>query len=266
MTPHQETETTPLTNTGEHHTHHHPHKKGLTTPQAIVIGSIIIACGIVGYGMITSQGQTGTKTVSSPLPKILKTIGVNKKEFETCVNSGEMGIVVSSSIDDGVNAGVSGTPTTFVVKEQDGKLYTIATITGAQTYDFLEQAINEALTTTKTKTFPVFKGRKVEATEHKEGSTSNGVYVIEYSDMECPFCIRFHYTVGQVRDAFADTGKIAFVYRHFPLTSIHPHAQKEAEMASCVGKLKGDEGYFSFIDQVFDFKVKNDIGYLPVGN
>ena len=52
--------------------------------------------------------------------------------------------------------------------------------------------------------------------------------VVEYGDFECPYC-------GQaepvVRELLADFGDVRYVWRHLPLTDVHPHAQLAAEAA-----------------------------------
>ena len=63
------------------------------------------------------------------------------------------------------------------------------------------------------------------------------VTVVEFSDLQCPFCKRFHdETFSQFKATYIDTGKVRFVYRHFPLTQIHPFAEKAAEAAECAAK------------------------------
>ncbi len=75
---------------------------------------------------------------------------------------------------------------------------------------------------------------------NKEGS----VTVIEYSDAECPFCASFHPTMERIVSEFPE---VRWVYRHFPLTSIHSNAFSAAVAGECVGALKGDAAFFSFM-------------------
>jgi len=64
------------------------------------------------------------------------------------------------------------------------------------------------------------------------GPVDAPVTVIEFSDFQCPFCSRFwDQTLPQIKQAYE--GKVKFVYRDFPLTSIHPYAEKAAEAAEC---------------------------------
>jgi protein-disulfide isomerase len=70
--------------------------------------------------------------------------------------------------------------------------------------------------------------------DHVRGDVNAAVTLVEYSDFQCPYCDRFHSTMKQVADAYK--GKIRWVYRHFPLSSIHPDAQKSAEAAECAAE------------------------------
>lgn len=72
--------------------------------------------------------------------------------------------------------------------------------------------------------------------DYVKGDADAPVTIIEWSDFECPFCARFHtQTAGQIEENFVKTGKVKFVYKHFPL-SFHQNAQKAAEAAECAGE------------------------------
>ena len=96
------------------------------------------------------------------------------------------------------------------------------------------------------------------------GGKNAEVTIVEFSDLECPFCKTFHPTMQQVVDEYGD--KVKWVYRHFPLTSIHSKAQKEAEAAECAGELGGNTGFWSYIDRVYEVTPSNnglDLAKLP---
>lgn len=58
--------------------------------------------------------------------------------------------------------------------------------------------------------------------------------LIEFSDFECPYCRRHAGDAFQrLKSEFVDTGKIQYVFRHFPLEAIHPSALRVAEAAEC---------------------------------
>jgi len=63
--------------------------------------------------------------------------------------------------------------------------------------------------------------------DHVRGAESAGVTVVEYGDFECPQCTQAFPIVQSIGEAFGD--RLRFVYRHFPLTNVHAHAQHAAE-------------------------------------
>jgi len=60
--------------------------------------------------------------------------------------------------------------------------------------------------------------------------------MVEFTDLECPFCRQFHVTTfEQLKKNYIDTGKLRFVTRDFPL-DFHPHARPAAHAARCAGE------------------------------
>ncbi len=93
---------------------------------------------------------------------------------------------------------------------------------------------------------------KVTADDHILGNPNADVIIIEYTDLECPFCKQFHGTIKQIMSEFGTDGKVAWVIRNFPLASLHENAPRLAESAECVASLAGNEAYFKFLDVLFD--------------
>ncbi len=89
----------------------------------------------------------------------------------------------------------------------------------------------------------------VSKADHVRGNPKAKVTIIEYSDFECPFCSRFHPTVMQVLEEFSDD--VNWVYRHFPLTSIHPSAMSAAIASECAGDVGGNDAFWGFTDKLF---------------
>jgi len=82
------------------------------------------------------------------------------------------------------------------------------------------------------------------------GDENAPVTIIEFSDFQCPFCARFHsQTLPLLKSQYIDTGKVKFIYRDFPLSSIHPDAQKAAEAAECAGE---QNAYYKMHDKIFE--------------
>jgi len=81
------------------------------------------------------------------------------------------------------------------------------------------------------------------------GKPDAPVTIIEFSDYQCPFCERFFSTtLPALKADYIATGKVRYVFRDFPLDSIHPQARKAAEAAHCAG----EQGkYWEMHDRLF---------------
>lgn len=88
--------------------------------------------------------------------------------------------------------------------------------------------------------------REVQETDHIEGDPQSSVVLIEYGDFQCPGCGALFPALEQVKQEFGD--QFAFVYRHFPLTNIHPNAMAAHRAAEAAGK-QGQ--FFAMHDMLF---------------
>ncbi len=116
-------------------------------------------------------------------------------------------------------------------------------------------------------TTPEVEVAPVTKDDHIRGNPNADIVIVEFSDYDCPFCKRFHEeTMLQVMNEYGTDGEVAWVYRHFPLEQLHPNAPKIAEAAECVGKLGGNEAFWTFSDLVFGERSINqatDMTALP---
>lgn len=97
----------------------------------------------------------------------------------------------------------------------------------------------------------------ISADDHiRNNSKNTQIVIVEYSDTECPFCKDFHNTMIQVMDKYGD--KVAWVYRHFPIDSLHQKARKEAEATECANKLGGNDAFWKYLDMIFESTPSND--------
>jgi len=95
--------------------------------------------------------------------------------------------------------------------------------------------------------------------DHVRGNINNAkVVLIEYSDLECPFCKKFDPVMKQVLKEY--DGKVAWVYRHYPLP-FHENAQKEAEASECAADLGGNITFWNYIDAIIDRTTSNGKGF-----
>jgi Na+/H+ antiporter NhaA len=68
--------------------------------------------------------------------------------------------------------------------------------------------------------------------DHIRGPEESDVTLVEYGDLECPYCGQAE-TV--IRELLADFGELRYVWRHLPLNDVHPHAQLAAEASEAAG-------------------------------
>lgn len=94
--------------------------------------------------------------------------------------------------------------------------------------------------------------------DHIRGNKNAKLTLVEYSDLECPFCKRFHPTMQELLKTYGD--KIRWVYRHYPL-SFHANAQKESEATECVAELGGNDAFWSYVDKMFEKTTSNGTGF-----
>jgi protein-disulfide isomerase len=71
------------------------------------------------------------------------------------------------------------------------------------------------------------------AIDHQLGPASARITLIEYGDIESPACREAHVAIGILLREHPK--QLRFVFRHFPETAIHPHAERAAEAAEAVG-------------------------------
>src|SRR5579862_5500516 len=84
-----------------------------------------------------------------------------------------------------------------------------------------------------TKREPKSRGTQISEKDHALGNPNASVTLLEYGDYECPYCGEAHRTVKALQEALGDD--FCFVYRNFPLTEVHPHAEQAAESVEAAG-------------------------------
>ena len=78
-------------------------------------------------------------------------------------------------------------------------------------------------------------------TGHMLGSTEAPLTMVEFTDLQCPFCRQFHATTfEQLKAAYIDTGKLRYFSRDFPIVDLHPLSAVAARASRCAG----DQGKF----------------------
>lgn len=98
--------------------------------------------------------------------------------------------------------------------------------------------------------------KPVDSQDHIRENRNAQILLVEYSDLECPFCKEFHPVILQAIKDY--NGKFALVFRHFPLDLKHPKARKEAEATECAGELGGENGFWKMVDKIFEVTPSNN--------
>lgn len=102
--------------------------------------------------------------------------------------------------------------------------------------------------------------------DHIIGASNPKVTLIEYSDLECPFCKNFDTTMNKIMQKYGN--QVAWVYRHFPLdcvdntspecTVLHSKARHEAVASECAFEQGGNDAFWKYITQVFSITPSNN--------
>lgn len=98
--------------------------------------------------------------------------------------------------------------------------------------------------------------RPISAEDHILGNPNAEIFIVEYSDTECPFCKMFHYTMHEV--IAESDGNVAWVYRHFPIEQLHRKAFREALATECAAEQGGNEVFWIYVDQIYARTNSND--------
>ncbi len=82
------------------------------------------------------------------------------------------------------------------------------------------------------------------------GNPNADVIIVEYSDFECPYCKLFHSTMNDIMYEYGREGKVAWIFRHFPLEA-HKNAKGAAIASECVYRIGGNEKFWQYSNFLF---------------
>lgn len=93
--------------------------------------------------------------------------------------------------------------------------------------------------------------------DHLRGNLNAKVMLVEFSDLQCPFCSSVHPTLQKLVNDYQ--GQVAWAYKHFPIDQLHPYARKAAEASECAS----EQGKFwEYADDIFANQALLNDGYL----
>lgn len=99
---------------------------------------------------------------------------------------------------------------------------------------------------------------EISKSDHILGDPNAPVVLVEFSDTECPFCKMFQTTMNSVMDTYGKSGKVAWVYRYFPLDGLHKKSRSEAQAVECVSELGGSTAFWKMLDTIYQNTPGND--------
>jgi len=224
------------------------------SPLLVVIAVVLaFAVGVLWQKVNTLEkgGTTGTQPTTekeSPLSvanlkKYAKELKLNEKDFNSCLDSDKYAQKIKDDQAYGEKVGISGTPGFFVNGKFLGGAYPfeafqdvidkeIAGKGSTNGANYIEMLASAAKTDPKGFD-PVPKAIEI-GTSPVKGDGK--VTIIEFSDFECPYCIRhFTQTYSKLMSEYVNKGLVKYSFKHFPL-SFHPNAQKAAEASECANE------------------------------
>ncbi len=88
--------------------------------------------------------------------------------------------------------------------------------------------------------------------DHILGNPDAPLFIIEYSDTECPFCRDFHNTVKNILEDWGPTGNVSLVYRH--MATLNSNSYNEALASECVAEISGNQDFWKYIASIYNQK------------
>lgn len=204
--------------------------------------------------------QANNPLSTDNLKKYAKDLKLDTNKFNACLDKGDKKSTVDNELKIGSGVGVQGTPGFFINGKKLG---------GAFPFEMFREIIDKELSgqssescadystelqqycddTGKDQNKPFNPVSKTVETNQPvaRGPEDAKVTIIEFSDFQCPYCIRAYPTVKKVLSTYNNDVKL--VYMQFPLNNIHPFAQKASEAALCAQ----DQGKFwEMHDKLFE--------------
>ena len=176
-------------------------------------------------------------------------IGLEAGDYEACLASGRFDDAIQASVEEAKALGVPSTPYFFI----NG-----LPLDGARPYEHFEIAVGLAEEGRLAEIYapppdePTQPSGPVEVAienAYAIGDPNAPITIVEFTDFQCPFCERhFNQTYPQLVDKYVEAGTVQYVFKDFPLNSIHPQAAKAAEAARCAGD---QEAFLDMHDLLF---------------
>lgn len=202
----------------------------------------------------TTPTPTSIPTISlkvEDLKKYAADLGLDQDKFNQCLDQNQKAEAVKQDITYGSSVGVSGTPAFFINGRFLGGAFPFDAFKeiidkelggkgSSNPKDYSQDLQNAALPQGNQPAPFNPKAIKIQVADSDPvlGPQEAKVTILEFSDFQCPYCLRGYQTMEQVLSTYKD--QVRFVFKQYPLTQIHQYAQKAAEASLCAN----DQGKF----------------------
>lgn len=182
----------------------------------------------------STSGDKGTQTAGGnnqqqaitidTVKQWAKDLRLDSNKFNQCIDKETYKDKINKDISDAITASAEATPTFYI---NDKRI--VGAVPFAQIKTELDAALSNVI---QENTVSVDPGHLPFL-----GKDSAPVTMIEFSDLQCPFCLRFFKdTLPQIKKEYIDTGKVKFYYRQLPLVQLHPMAMSFANATECANE------------------------------
>lgn len=181
-------------------------------------------------------------------------LGMDEAAFAQCLTNGAQEAAVNANFEQGTSLGITGTPAFFINGYP---------VSGAQPFELFEYAVDlaeigrlaEAYTDNPPPPVnpppeqPSGPVTISEADAFVLGSPDAPITIVEFTDYQCPFCARHNaQTLPLLLENYVETGVVRYVFKDFPLETIHPQAVAASQAARCAGE---QDSYLPMHDLLF---------------
>jgi protein-disulfide isomerase len=215
--------------------------KKISTPQAIILAGFLVMVAI----LLTKTGGNSTEKTA---PKTLsEKVDVSKDKLTLCIQNTDTDQLSKNITDsvtkamEGVPQNERGTPYSVII----GKNGPITDIRGSLPYSQLKIIVDDALLGKSSSKY-IGNIPLPNKDDHIKGNLNADIIVVEYSDYECPYCKAIHSNLEQLVQEY--DGKVAWIYRHWPL---HQNSFEKLLAAECVSQIKGNDAFWEYSELLF---------------
>ena len=222
---------------------------------------------LVGASMLLGNpsGSSETATLTG-VTEVLPELNLSESDIQACLDSGEQDARVRRDIESARALSFSGTPGVILFDKQTGNA---ALMRGAYPFEAIAQSIDQMLNNDLSEGDILLESEalgvkleieRIESLEiveddHLRGNPDARITLLEYSDVDCPYCAQFHGTAIRLVNQFPED--LNWVYRHYPLPQLHPTSISKAIVSECAQQLGGDEAFWGVIDSYYAKNLSN---------